>query len=83
MNQEKLKETVIARLELADNDLISEVNELIISYEKNEIVGYSPDGIPIRKEQMLADLKIAEKQIEDRNYITAEELKKEIKKWQL
>lgn len=81
MGKEALKEKIIEYLADADEILISQVNDLICAYQKSIIVGYRPDGTAITKEQLLTDIKIAEQQIKEGKYITAEDLKEEIKKW--
>lgn len=83
MAKESLKEKVIEYLTDADETLISQVNDVICAYKKSDIVGYRPGGIPITKEQLLADIKIAEQEIKEGKYYTTEELKEEIKKWRV
>ena len=49
--------------------------------ENNPIVGYRPSGEPIKKQQLLADLIEAEKQIEKGDCMTLEELEEDSKTW--
>ena len=45
------------------------------------IVGYTTDGKPLTKNQYNERFLVAEKQIESGNYITQEDLEKEIENW--
>jgi len=49
--------------------------------DEEMIVGYTTDGKPLTKNQYNERFLVAEKQIESGNYITQEDLEKEIENW--
>ena len=49
--------------------------------DEEMIVGYTTDGKPLTKNQYNERFLFAEKQIESGNYITQEDLEKEIENW--
>ena len=49
--------------------------------DEEMIVGYTTDGMPLTKNQYNERFLVAEKQIESGNYITQEDLEKEIENW--
>ncbi len=49
--------------------------------DEEMIVGYTTDGKPLTNQQYNKRLLVAEKQIESGDYITQEELEKEIENW--
>ena len=49
--------------------------------DEEMIVGYTTDGKPLTKGQYNERFLVAEKQIESGNYITQEDLEKEIESW--
>jgi len=49
--------------------------------DEEMIVGYTTDGQPLTKNQYDERLLVAEKQIESGDYITQEDLEKEIENW--
>jgi hypothetical protein len=49
--------------------------------DEEMVVGYTTDGQPLTKNQYNERLLVAEKQIESGDYITQEDLEKEIENW--
>ncbi|MBW6478916.1 MAG: hypothetical protein K0B37_05755 [Bacteroidales bacterium] len=49
--------------------------------DEEMVVGYTTDGKPLTNQQYNECLLVAEKQIESGDYITQEELEKEIENW--
>lgn len=61
------------------NELYSKLYSLL---EKSDpVVGYDSFGSPIKKTQFINDLKKAESQIKNGDYITLDQLKEESKSW--
>jgi hypothetical protein len=50
-------------------------------YKKTEITGYKNDGLPITKENHLERVKSASQRVKSGDFITQEELEKEIEFW--
>lgn len=76
-----LRKEVQQYISQADERFLRMVHSLAKEYSKSdEVVGHHI-GKPIKKSQLLADLKEAEKQIERGEYITIEDLEKESEAW--
>jgi len=58
--------------------LLDKINNIL---DEEMIVGYSTDGKPLTKDQYNERFLVAEKQIESGNFITQEDLEKEIENW--
>jgi len=58
--------------------LLDKINNIL---DEEMIVGYTTDGKPLTKDQYNERFLVAEKQIESGNYITQEDLEKEIDNW--
>ncbi|MFA6401122.1 MAG: hypothetical protein WCX31_05780 [Salinivirgaceae bacterium] len=58
--------------------LLDKINDIL---DKEMIVGYTTDGEPLTKEAYNARLLLAEKQIASGNYISQEDLEKEVENW--
>ena len=65
-------------LQVSNGTLIEKIGKML---EKEMIVGYTVNGEPLTKAQYNARLEKAERQIEAGEYLTQEELEKEIKNW--
>ena len=83
MNVVEKRDFIHSRLHLIDENFINEMYQKMYSALEgnNPIVGYSPVGKPIKKQQLLAELEEAEGQIERGEYITLDELDEESKTW--
>ncbi len=77
------RDYIHSHLHLIDERFINEMYQKMFSAleEGNPIVGYNPVGKPIKKQQLLADLEEAEREIERGEYITLDELDAESKTW--
>jgi hypothetical protein len=77
------RDYIHSHLHLIDEKIINEVYRKIHSEleENNPVVGYNTSGEPIKKQQLLADLLDAEKQIEKGEYMTLDELDEDSKTW--
>ena len=49
--------------------------------ETNKVIGYNVNGEVITKNELLREIKLSEKEIEDGKYISQEDLEKESEKW--
>ena len=58
--------------------LLDKISDIL---DEEMIVGYTTDGQPLTKNQYNERLLVAEKQIESGDYITQEDLEKEIENW--
>ncbi len=70
-----MKLTSLKKIRRLEEVLHSEMNE------GEEIVAHTVTGEPLTREQYLEDLKEAEAEIERGEFITHEELKKEVRTW--
>lgn len=73
----ELREKWIQSIETVDERFLRMVDALYEGYYKNETVAYNPDGSPMSREEYKKALTVAEKQIENGNYISVEEFEKE------
>ena len=58
--------------------LLDKISDIL---DEEMVVGYTTDGQPLTKNQYNERLLVAEKQIESGDYITQEDLEKEIENW--
>lgn len=58
--------------------LLEKINDIL---EKEMIVGYTTDGKPLTKKAYNDRLMLAEKQIVSGDYISQEDIEKEVKNW--
>lgn len=65
-------------LNVSEASLLEKISSIL---DKEMIVGYTTDGKPLTKQQYNERLLVAEKQIESGDYITQEDLEKEIENW--
>ena len=67
-----------------DKELLKAIKNLL-DYakvkESEQIVGYEPGGKPITKAELIKDIEESEQQIENGQWLTQVELKKQIKSW--
>ena len=77
------RDYIHSHLHLIDEKVINQLYQKMYSEleENDTIVGYDPYGKPIKKQQVLADLIEAEKQIDRGEYMTLEELEEDSKTW--
>jgi len=65
-------------INVSNESLISKVDKLL---EEEMIIGYSVKGEPLTKNEYNLRLEKAEKQIAEGNFITQEDLEKEVQSW--
>ncbi len=83
MNTAALKKELHSYIEKADERFLKMVHALAKSYEDEEaiVVGYEADGSPITKETLINEAREASAQVKSGNYITQEDLEKEVNNW--
>jgi len=83
MGTTELRKEVHSYIDKADDRFLKMVNALAKSYEDQEaiVVGYQVDGTPITKEALKKRVREASARVKAGNYITQEDLEKEIKGW--
>lgn len=79
MQTKELKEKIQTYLTNADDRILRIVNSVFENYynDGNEIVAFHPDGTPMTKKEYKNALDKAEKQIQNGNFISAEEFEHE------
>ena len=83
MEATELRRELVDYINKADEKLLQEVKALVESYEKDEIVAYTVQGKPLSRKAMQQDLAEAESEYQKGNYLTQEQLKEEIKSWEV
>lgn len=79
MNLQTAKINVMQKImNVSKASLLDKISNIL---DEEMVVGYTTDGKPLTKNQYDERLHIAEKQIESGDYISQEELEKEIKGW--
>ncbi len=68
-------------LHSAEDEVIAKFNALLEEEKTEGIVAYTVEGKPLTLSQYQNELEEAEKEIENGNYLTSDELKKEIATW--
>lgn len=79
MDLQTVKINVIQKImNVSEASLLDKISSIL---DEEMIVGYTVDGKPLTKQQYNERLLVAEKQIESGDYITQEDLEKEIENW--
>lgn len=81
MNTVKIKEEINEYLEHADDRLLKLIHGLIKADQTSSPVGYSMDGKPITKDDLLARAEKAEEDIREGRVKTSKQLREEMKNW--
>jgi len=81
MNTVKIKEEINEYLEHADDRVLKLIHGLIKADQKSSPVGYSMDGKPITKEDLLARAAKAEEDIREGRVKTSKQVREEMKNW--
>ena len=79
MNLETTKIDLVKQLFNINKESVLKQIKTIL--DREEIVAYTVDGKPLTREAYIKEIKKAEKDIENGNYTTHEQLLEEIKKW--
>jgi len=78
MGVQKLREELHDYINKADERFLKMVYAMSKEYKKTDIAGYNNDGSPITKENLLKRVKAASKRVKSGDFITQEEIEKEI-----
>jgi hypothetical protein len=79
MNLQTIKINVMQKImNVSEASLLDKISSIL---DEEMIVGYTTNGKPLTKQQYNERLLVAEKQIESGDYITQEDLEKEIDNW--
>ncbi len=79
MDLEAAKINVMQKImNVSKASLLDKISDIL---DEEMVVGYTTDGQPLTKNQYNERLLVAEKQIESGDYITQEDLEKEIENW--
>lgn len=81
MNTTRLKQELHLYIDHADETFLKMVHAMSKEYKSPEIVGYNVDGSPITQQDLKARVSAASKRVKSGNYLTQEEVEKEIKNW--
>ncbi len=79
MSAAELKNRIQTFLDHADERVLNIVNGVFENYYKDEQVAFHPDGTPMTRKEYKMALDIAEEQIKNDEYISADQLEKEEK----
>ena len=81
MGAVELRNTMISYINEADDRLLNVLKAVVESYRENDIVAYTVTGEPLTKQQYNEELLMAEKEIENGDFISQEDLEKESQNW--
>lgn len=76
-----MKENILTAINNADNRLLRLIKALIETYQEEEIVAYTVEGKPLTQEEYRQEIMEAEAEIDKGEYITHEDLKREVRSW--
>jgi hypothetical protein len=77
MGAVELKNRIQIFLDNADERVLAIVNGVFENYYKDETVAFHPDGAPMTRQEYKMALDTAEKQIENGDFISAEEFEQQ------
>lgn len=81
MGTAELRKKVRSVVDKVDDKFLKKVLALDKEHEKTIVVGYEPDGTPITEEDLVKEAKEASARVKAGNYITQEDLEKEVENW--
>jgi hypothetical protein len=82
MGVQKLREELHDFINHADEPFLKMVHAMSKEYKKeHNVVGYNVDGSPITKEGLVRRAKAASQRVKSGDFITQEEVEKEIENW--
>lgn len=77
----ELRDSVLEYINTADERLLKVVKAVIESYQENDVVAYTADGLPITRVAYRKELQEAIAEIKRGEYSTQEDLEKESNDW--
>ncbi len=81
METAELRKKVRSYIDKTDERFLRMVDAMRKEYEGSEVVGYEVDGSPIMQEDLKKRVRAASERAEAGNYITQEEVEKEMEGW--
>ena len=84
MSTAELRNRIDDFLNQVDENFLKVVHAMLetqVENQASQIVGYEPNGDPITLAQLKEKVKQGEKDYEDGNYVTLEQLDKEMEQW--
>ncbi len=81
MGNEEKRQELIQYIQEADERFLNMVYAMSQEYIKKDVAGYRPDGTPLSHEDVRQRAKAASQRVKDGQYISHEEVKKEVKNW--
>lgn len=81
MGVHKLREELHDYINHADERFLKMVYAMSKIYQNPSVIGYNVDGSAITKENMIKRAKAASKRVKSGDYISQEEVEKEIENW--
>ncbi len=81
MGVQKLREELHDYINRADERFLKMVYAMSKEYKNSEIAGYNIDGSPITKENLLKRVKTASQRVKSGDFISQEEVEREIENW--
>lgn len=82
MTTTEMKSAITESIEQLDDHFIRAIHAMIQAYiSKDDIVGYELDGTPISQGKLEERIAVSEQQIKDGKYVSANDLKAEMKAW--
>jgi hypothetical protein len=76
-----LRKEVQQYIDRADERFLKMVHAMSKEYDNTLVVGYTTKGKPITQPELKARVKAASKRVKSGNYISHEELEKEVENW--
>jgi hypothetical protein len=65
----------------ADERFLKMLYAMSREYNSSAVIGYNPDGTPITQSQLVARVQEASQRVKEGNFISQDELEKEIENW--
>jgi hypothetical protein len=81
MSTQEIKNELHQYIDNADLTFLKMVQAMSKAYNKEAIVGYDIDGTPISEQHLKNRVKAASKRVKSGDFITQEEIEKEIENW--
>ena len=81
MGVQKLREELHDYINQADERFLKMVHAMSKEYKKPDVVGYTTDGSPITKKNLVKRAKSSSQRVKSGDFLTQEEVEKEVENW--
>ena len=81
MDTVELRKELHNYIDHADETFLKMVHAMSKEYKRTAIVGYNVDGTPITQQDLRKRVRAASKRVKSGDYLTQEEVEKEIENW--